>query len=240
MSSDNSKTFNKSNLDHYFYELAKTYKKLGGKKMPAEIILIGGAAIIENYGFRDMTTDIDAIIQASSVMDNAIKQVGDQFELPYGWLNSDFMKTSSYSKGLIKYASFYKLFNQILTVRTISAEYLIAMKLRSGRKYKNDLSDILGILAEHESKGDLITFERIDTAIKNLYGSWDTLPEDSVKFLNDALSNGDYIDLYSIVRQEEAETKEILVDFQDNYPKVLTENNMDDILKRLKEKRNGK
>ena len=113
------------------------------------------------------------------------------------------------------------------------------MKLRSGRKYKNDLSDILGILAEHESKGDLITFERIDTAIKNLYGSWDTLPEDSVKFINDALTNGNYGTLYSIVRQEEAETKEILVDFQDNYPKVLTENNMEDILKRLKEKRNG-
>ena len=50
MSSD--KTFNKNNLDHYFYELAKIYKKLGGKKMPAEIILVGGAAIIENYGFR--------------------------------------------------------------------------------------------------------------------------------------------------------------------------------------------
>ena len=27
MLSDNSITFNKSNLDHYFYELAKAYKK---------------------------------------------------------------------------------------------------------------------------------------------------------------------------------------------------------------------
>ena len=122
MSSDNSKTFSKSNLDHYFYELSKIYKKLGGKKMPAEIILIEGAAIIENYGFRDMTTDIDAIIQASSVMYEAIKQVGDQFELPYGWLNSDFMKTSSYSKGLIKYASFYKLFNRIRPITPRRAE----------------------------------------------------------------------------------------------------------------------
>lgn len=238
MSSDNSRSFSKSNLDHYFYELSKTYKKLGGKKMPAEIILIGGAAIIENYGFRDMTTDIDAIIHASSVMDEAIKQVGDQFDLPYGWLNSDFMKTSSYSKSLIKYASFYKVFNQVLTVRTVSAEYLIAMKLRSGRKYKNDLSDIIGILAEHEAKGDLITFEHIDTAIRNLYGSWDVIPEDSVKFINDTLSNGDYGALYSIVRQGEAEAKEILIEFQDDYPKVLNENNMEDILKRLKEKRN--
>lgn len=57
-----SETFNKDNLDMILKELAKEYKKLGGKAMPAEIILIGGAAIIENYVFRDMTTDVDAVI----------------------------------------------------------------------------------------------------------------------------------------------------------------------------------
>lgn len=77
MSSD--KIFNKNNLDHYFYELSKAYKKLGGKKMPSEIILVGGAAIIENYGFREMTSDIDAVIQAASIMDEAINKVGDMF-----------------------------------------------------------------------------------------------------------------------------------------------------------------
>ena len=40
--------------------------------MPAEIILVGGAAILVNYGFRAMTTDIDAIIHAASSMKNAI------------------------------------------------------------------------------------------------------------------------------------------------------------------------
>ena len=239
MLSDNSITFNKSNLDHYFYELAKAYKKLGGKKMPAEIILIGGAAIIENYGFRDMTTDVDAIIHAASVMDDAIRQVGDQFDLPYGWLNTDFIKTSSYSRNLNRYSVLYKVFNQILTVRTVSAEYLIAMKLRSGRKYKNDLSDIIGILAEHEDKGDRITSERIDKAVLNLYGSWDEIPDDSISFINDTMKNGDYKSLYEIIRKGEAETKDILIEFQDDYPKVLNESNMDDILKRLKDKRNN-
>ena len=239
MLSDNSITFNKNNLDHYFYELAKAYKKLGGKKMPAEIILIGGAAIIENYGFRDMTTDVDAIIHAASVMDDAIRQVGDQFDLPYGWLNTDFIKTSSYSRNLNRYSVLYKVFNQILTVRTVSAEYLIAMKLRSGRKYKNDLSDIIGILAEHEDKGDRITSERIDKAVLNLYGSWDEIPDDSISFINDTIKNGDYKSLYEIIRKGEAETKDILIEFQDDYPKVLNESNMDDILKRLKDKRNN-
>ena len=35
---------------------------------PCEIILIGGASILANYGFRDMTYDMDAVILASSVM----------------------------------------------------------------------------------------------------------------------------------------------------------------------------
>ena len=46
---------------------------------------------------------------------------------------------------------YYRKISNVLTVRLIRDEYLIAMKLRSGRKYKNDLSDIIGVLAEHES-----------------------------------------------------------------------------------------
>lgn len=56
--------------------------------MPAEIILVGGAAILANYGFRDTTTDVDAIIRASSLMKDAINHISDRFGLPNGWLNS--------------------------------------------------------------------------------------------------------------------------------------------------------
>lgn len=44
-------------------ELAKEYRKLAGKSVPAEIVLVGGASILTNYGFRNMTTDMDAIIR---------------------------------------------------------------------------------------------------------------------------------------------------------------------------------
>lgn len=57
--------FNKNNLDDYLLKLAKEYKRITKSKIHAEIILIGGASIIINYGFRDMTNDIDAIINAS-------------------------------------------------------------------------------------------------------------------------------------------------------------------------------
>jgi predicted nucleotidyltransferase len=236
MSSD---SFTKENLDTYLKALAKEFKKLNGKYIPAEIVLVGGAAILTNYGFRDMTTDIDAVIHATSAIKDAINLVGDKYNLPNGWLNSDFMHTSSYSPKLNEFSLYYKTFYGVLSVRTISAEYLIAMKLRSGRKYKNDLSDIIGILAEHEKKGAPITYDKIETAIVNLYGGWNDFPEDSKPFIEDALKNGNFENIYTSVKQEEIESKDILIGFEKDYPKVAKESNINDILKTLKEKRNN-
>ncbi len=97
MSSERQIEFTKENIDTYLKELAKAYRKQIGKNMPAEMILIGGASVLVNYGFRDMTTDIDAVIQAASAMKDVINRVGDRFDLPNGWLNEDFRKTASYS-----------------------------------------------------------------------------------------------------------------------------------------------
>ena len=231
-------SFTKENLDTYLGELAKEFRRLNGKLMPAEIVLVGGAAILTNYGFRDMTTDIDAVIHAASSMKDAINMVGDKFDLPNGWLNADFMHTGSYSPKLDEFSVYYKSFYGVLSVRTIAAEYLIAMKLRSGRKYKNDLSDIIGILAEHEKRGTPITLEEIDVAVTNLYGGWEGFPEDSKPFIEEALKNGDFENVYTSVKKDEIESKDILIGFEKDYPKVTKESNVNDILKILKEKRN--
>ena len=66
------KPFTKENLDQYLKELAKEFRKRNGKSMPAEIILVGGASVIINYGFREMTYDMDALINAASSMKDAI------------------------------------------------------------------------------------------------------------------------------------------------------------------------
>lgn len=234
MSSEN---FTKENLDTYLKELAKEFRKQNGKSAPAELILVGGAAILTNYGFRDMTTDIDAVVHAASSMKDAINRVGDRFHLPNGWLNADFMHTGSYSSKLAEYSVYYKTFYGVLSVRTVSAEYLIAMKLRSGRKYKNDLSDVIGILAEHQKRGTSITPDQIDVAVSNLYGGWDDFPEDSGLFIEDALKTADLDSVYTSVKRGETESKDILVGFEKEYPKVAKESNVDDILKALKEKR---
>ena len=234
--SENTIYFTKDNLDTYLKELAKEYRKLNGTTNPAEIILIGGAAILVNYGFRDMTSDVDAVIHASSSMKDVINRVGDQFDLPTGWLNTDFMKTESYSSKLDEFSVYYKTFSNVLQIRAVSAEYLIAMKLRSGRKYKNDLSDIIGILAEHEKQETPITLDQIDIAINNLYGDWADIPADSRTFIQNAFRNGNYDKVYISIREEEKITKELLVSFEQGYPGVTTESNVNEILRTLKEK----
>ena len=172
MSSENQFEFTKDNIDLYLKEVAKEYRKQAGKKMPAELVLIGGASVLINYGFRNMTTDIDALIQAASAMKDAINRVGDRYDLPHGWLNADFTNTESYSVKLSQFSVYYTTYANIVTIRTVEAEYLIAMKLRSGRQYKSDLSDILGILSEHQKRGTPISMEQIRKAVSDLYGAW--------------------------------------------------------------------
>lgn len=231
-------TFTKENLDACLSRLAKEFRKLNGKKVPAEIILIGGAAVLANYGFRDMTYDIDAIIQASSSMKDAINNVGDEMGLPNGWLNSDFTKTTSYSPKLLQYSEYYKRFEYVLDVRTVSGEYLVAMKLMSGRQYKNDISDVVGILKEQQDRGKPISLEMIKTAVCNLYGSWDKLPPSSQELVVEIMRDGKLEKLYEQYRSTEKAAKESLIDFEEKYPGVTNMDNVNDIIQGLKKRKN--
>ena len=235
MSAD--KPFTKENLDSYLKELAKEFRKENGTRMPAEIILIGGASILINYGFREMTYDMDAIIQASSTMRETINTVGDRLELPTGWLNTDFVKTNSYTPRLEQYSKYYKTFANILQIRTISAEYLVAMKLMAGRQYKNDLSDVVGILIEQEERQEPLSFDDIKRAIVELYDSYDRIPEGSRVFIEAVYRKENLQDFYNECRKMELENKDVLVGFEADYPGVLNGDNLADILKAAREKK---
>lgn len=229
--------FTRENLDFYLKELAKEYKKLGGKAQPCEIILIGGASILANYGFRDMTYDMDAIISASSAIKDAINSVTDKFGLPNGWLNTDFIRTKSYTPKLIAFSIYYKTFSGVLTVRTVSAEYLIAMKLKSGRRYKNDLSDIVGILSEHNARGEQLTYEQIDKAVCDLYDSWDGITAELKELILSALKQPADSSIFAQYRESEIQAKNILLDFERQYPNATDEENIDAILEKAKQKK---
>ena len=228
----------KENLDTYLKELAKQFRKLNGKAMPAEITLIGGASILVNYGFRDSTYDVDALIQASSAMKDAINYVTDTLGLPNGWLNEDFKNTKSYTPRLVNYSKYYRTFSNVLTVRTITREYLVAMKLMAYRQYKHDISDIVGILREQQNSGNPLTFERIDKAVTDLYDSWENLPENAKSLIESILANEDMDALYRAYADEEAAAKDALITFEDKYPDVLKEDNLADILRRLLKEQN--
>ena len=228
--------FGKDQIDSYLKEVAKQYRKLNRKGMPAEITLIGGASILINYGFRDSTYDVDALIQASSSMKDAINYVTDSLELPNGWLNDDFKNTPSYTPKLVAYSKYYRTFSNMVNIRTITGEYLVAMKLRAFRQYKHDISDIVGILREHIRMGDPLTYERIDKAVHDLYDGWDNMPEDAQGMIQNMLSYEDVDALYETYTQEEAAAKETLLTFNDKYPDVLKQDNLDDILSHLRAK----
>ena len=231
--------FTKENLDTYLRELGKEFRKLNGKKIPAEIILIGGAAILANYDFREMTYDIDAIILASTAMKEAINHVGDKLDLPNGWLNTDFKNTRSYSDKLVEVSIYYKAFSNILTVRIVSAEYLIAMKLMSGREFKFDLSDIIGILLEHQRSNNPISREKIENAVIKLYGSFESVPSVSKELLDNAFTNSNYEQVYSELRANEKESKEALLHFEQMYPGATKSENINTILEKAKRKRDS-
>ena len=237
MLSNPSKDIGKKELDIYLRELGKEYRKLAGKKSPAEIVLIGGGAILANYNFRTSTTDVDAIIHAASAMKEAINRVGDKYYLANRWLNEDFVRTVSYSPKIEEFSQFYRQYSNVLQVRTIKAEYIIAMKLRAGRKYKNDFSDIIGVLMEHEEKNEHISYRDIDRAVIDLYGSWNAITEEAQTFLKDVLSCKDLAERYVELRGSEGEMGLLLQGFEVDYSGVLNQSNVNDILDILRQRK---
>lgn len=234
MSSEKDVQFTKENLNTYLNELSKHLRKTLGKNASIEIVLVGGAAILANYDFRQMTRDVDALIQLPSVVKEAANKVGDKYGLPNSWLNSDFTRTSSYSPKLREVSKYYRTFSNVLQVRTVSAEYLVAMKLCSYRPYKNDGSDIVGIFNEQEKIGNPITTEALDKAMKKLYGGWEKVSPEAIRFLHGVFNMGEYDKIYNQVQKNEREAKHLLQKFEKDYPNTLNQENMKDVLASLK------
>lgn len=206
--------FTIENLDYYLNELAKDYIKLTKRKgVPIEIINVGGASILINYGFRNSTNDVDAILNWG-FLDQSIKNVSLKFDLEKNWLNSDFVRTKSFSPRLIEFSTFYKCFLKKLYVRTIKSEYLIAMKMVSARIYKNDLSDIVGIILAEKGNGYLITWDMIQKAIQDLYGKAEVVSTDIVRIVKRILLEHNLHILYEFYIESEKLAKEQMLNLR--------------------------
>ncbi|MBR7084944.1 MAG: hypothetical protein IKI37_07190 [Oscillospiraceae bacterium] len=230
-------SFTPENINDILKDLAKTYRKMSS--MPAEITLIGGAAILVNYGFRKQSNDVDAIIHASSAMKDAANAVGDKFNLPYGWLNSDFKNTNSYSPKIEQYSVHYREYSHILRIRTMPPEYIAAMKLMSGRPYKHDLSDFIGILYEQQKKGEPLSEEQVYNAFVNLYDDIKKMPENSYDLMLSAFETDNLAELMEDTKKKEEKNRELLKAFENKYEGVLNDGNLSEILKQLENKQNS-
>ena len=107
----------------------------------------------------------------------------------------------------------------------------------SGRKYKNDFSDIIGVLMEHEEKNERISYEDINCAVINLYGSWNTITEEAQTFLKDVLSCKNLAEKYAELRGSEGEMGLLLQGFEIDYSGVLNQSNVNDILDILRRRK---
>lgn len=221
--------FTKENLDYYLKELAKDYKKRSGGQ-PAEIILVGGASVLINYEFRTASYDIDASYDMVSIMKESINAVGDKLGLPNGWVNDEFKKTISYTPKIAQFSDYYRTYSNVLQIRTVRAEYLVAMKLMSGRKYKKDLSDIAGIVYEQARAGKPLSYEKIDRAVCDLYGGWKNISDYAKELLQKILASDDLERLFIELSEDEKSAKEALLEVERKYPKVVRADNVDDII----------
>ena len=226
----------RENFNECMKELGRRYRQLYGKKVNVEIILIGGGSILAKYMFRNLTYDVDAIIKMAPGIKDAAIAVADKYNLTHNWLNDDFKNTASYTDKLIEISKHYKRYANVLNVRVVESEYLIAMKLYSGREYKNDLSDVVGILNEHQLNGDKIEIIKIKNALEYLYGKEYQIPQTSINLLERAFNSSKLDELYAEIKAYETNINKRLNEFESLYPNVITEKNIDGIINNIKYK----
>ena len=223
------KVINKENLDLYFSDFGKLLKKKShSKNLSIEIVVVGGASVLLNYNFRNTTVDIDCIDVHNALMNEIVSEIANKYDLPSDWINTDFKATESYSQKLITYSTYYKTFNGVLNVRTIKGEYLVAMKIVSGRKYKNDYSDIYGIIKWHKDNNEQLSMPQIDKAIDELYSSHGVVNKDAYEFASKIIENVDSVSIESI-KQNEIDNLQLARSKANS----ISEDNLNQILKKI-------
>lgn len=232
MTSDNNYVvLDKELLEQCFKELASLLRKGSrNNKLQCELIVVGGASIVLNYGFRLSTLDVDCTDKHKILMNDVVNKVAEKHHLSTSWINTDFMNSNSYSDKISQYSSYYKSYgNDTLIVRTIRDEYLLAMKVVSGRKYKNDYSDIYGIINYCNNHNKQITVELLNKAIVDLYESIEKANKDAYEFAKKVIENPSSIELDQIVKNEKDNAEVIQANNNNN----LSQADIDYILSKL-------
>jgi hypothetical protein len=110
-----------------FVALAEELERDGSK---AEIVIVGGAALVLLFRARESTKDVDAFFlkPEASVVRAAAERVAERLRLPSDWLNDG---AKGYLVGITTGETLYEA--PALTVRAASIPQLLAMKLAAWR-----------------------------------------------------------------------------------------------------------
>lgn len=231
----------KGNARSILKAFAKEYKKQNGIQIPTEIVIVGGGSILLNYGFRDYTQDFDILVQSMEKIKTVSYRIADLYNLPDNWMNTDFACTASYSDKLREVSKHFCSFNNgSLEFRTVNAEFLIAMKMVSAREYRNDISDVVGILAYLKKDSGDFSMQKIDAAIEYLYGKPETIIKAEIYNRVKEYAQWSIPELteeYVALMQMENQTKQDLVAVNEKYPGDVTEESIDKVIENLRRRK---
>lgn len=142
--------------------------ELGALDLHGEILLTGGASMCLVHSARDMTKDIDALYEPKNTINKLISKIAETNDLPADWLNDSV-------KGFLSEAVPQEEYLMLphLRVSTVSADYLLAMKLMSARYGETDYEDIRFLM----DKLDLYTKNDLEDALLRFYPIEQILPK---------------------------------------------------------------
>ena len=137
---DASFNFNSTPISDTAFELLNDRLKQKGLSLD---ITCAGGFVLQTLGIR-ATMDVDAFFSANSTVQNIINSVGDELginEDDESWLNNSISNLNK--KPDSKYCELYRSYSN-LNIYMVIPEYLIGMKLKSGRE--KDMSDVAQII----------------------------------------------------------------------------------------------
>lgn len=82
-------------VETFQFLLGELDKKLATNDEHGYVIIVDGAAMALVYGIRDSTRDIDAIFEPKIEMLSYIREIADEQEISYDWLNDSVKGASS-------------------------------------------------------------------------------------------------------------------------------------------------
>ena len=139
--------------------------KLG---MNGELLLTGGASMCLVHSARDMTKDIDALYEPKTTINKLVVKIAEDNNLPSDWLNDSvkgFVTDAAPREDFIVFPN--------LKITTVSADYLLAMKLMSARYGETDYADVKFLM----NKLEIQTEEAMQEIVIRYYPIGSILPK---------------------------------------------------------------